>query len=188
MCKACDACLTNSKRKMDKTCENLPQDPVSMMPGEELSVDFCDVFSKSVLVVCDRVTSHIYAEVTKDKSFESAKGVMMTYFHTYGLPYKISSDGGPSFRNKWMAWLDKMSITSHITSAYRSESKGLVERSIGKLKASAERIGEINPTILLKVLFEINVTPTQDLTGSPASKFFGRVWSWYKIFPSKLCG
>ena len=73
-----------------------------------------------------------------------------------------------------MTWLDKMSITSHITSAYHSESNGLVERSIGKLKASAEKIGEINPTILLKILFEINVTPTQDLTGSPASKFFGR--------------
>ena len=110
MYKACDACLTNSKGKMDKTCSNIPPDLISMMPGEELAKDFCDIFGKNVLVVCDRVTSHIYAEVTKDKSFESAKGVMLTYFHTYGLPYKISSDGGPSFRSQWLAWLDKMSI------------------------------------------------------------------------------
>ena len=78
-----------------------------------------------------------------------------------------------SGHNGWHGWT-KCQLTPHITSAYRSQPNGLVERAIGKLKASAERIGEMNPPILLKILFEINVTPTQDSTGSPASKFFGR--------------
>ena len=113
----------------------------------------------------DRVSSHIYAEITKDKTFESAKKVMTTYFNSYGLPYKVTSDGGPCFKNKWMSWLDSLSISSHITSAYRSESNGLVERSIGKLKASVEKIGDLNKELLLKVLFEINISPVQDKSG-----------------------
>ena len=37
-----------------------------------------------------------------------------------------------------------------------------------------EKIGDLNKDMLVKVLFEINISPVQDMSGSPSSKFFGR--------------
>ena len=98
--KSCNECLTNSIQKMEKP-DNLPQDLTAMMPGEQISVDFCDFGSKSILVIVDRVSSHLHAMLSKDKTFESAQKIMLDYFHTLGLPYLVTSDGGPCFRNKW---------------------------------------------------------------------------------------
>ena len=99
---------------------------------------------------------------------------MLDYFHTFGLPYLVTSDGGPCFRNKWSTWLDSMAVNTHTTSAYRAASNGLVKRQIGRLKASLERIGEVTKESLMRLLFELNTSAVQDGTGSPASKFFGR--------------
>ena len=171
--KSCNECLTNSNQKVDKP-DNLPQDLTAIMPGEQVSVDYCDFGSKSILVIVDKVSSHMYAMLSKDKTFESAQKIMLEYFHHYSLPYLVTSDGGPCFRNKWSTWLDSIADNTHTTSAYRASSNGLVERQIGRLKASLERIGSVTKESLLKLLFELNTTAMQDGTGSPSAKFFGR--------------
>ena len=169
----CEACLVNAKQKIDKP-DQIPQYLTSLFPGEQLSVDFAEIFNKDILLIVDKVSSHVYGEITRDKTFESMKKVMENYFHTYTLPYQVTSDNGPYFRNKWSSWMDSMNITTHFTSPYRSQSNGLIEKTVGKVKNSLERIGQISKDILSKVVCEIISTPHQDGTDSPSSKYFGR--------------
>ena len=68
-----------------------------MYPGEQLAVDFADILGKDVMLIVDRVSGHLYTEITSNKTFEAAKKTMAAYFHTYSLPYTIQSDGGPAF-------------------------------------------------------------------------------------------
>ena len=115
-----------------------------MYPGEKLSVDFFEVHGRDVFLVVDHVSSHIFARLTPDKSFASAKAAMEEYFHLYSLPYTVQSDNGPAFRNQWLSWLEGIHVSCHFTSPYRSSSNGLVERNLAKVKNALLKIGKVN--------------------------------------------
>ena len=105
----------NASQKVDKP-DQIPQDLTSLFPGEQISVDFAEIYNKDILFIVDRVSCHIYGEIPRDKTFESARKVMETYFHSYTLPYQVTSDNGPCFRTKWSNWMDSMNISTHFTS------------------------------------------------------------------------
>ena len=78
---------------MNKSYENIPPNLIRIMPGKEVAVEFVDLLGKYMLIVFVNFTSHIYTEVTKEKTFESVKQVLLNYFHTCRLPNQICSDG-----------------------------------------------------------------------------------------------
>ena len=72
--KSCEECLVNSRNKIDKN-DHIPEDLTVLFPGEQLAVDYAELQGKDVFLVVDCVSSHFYAEITPNKSFESAKKV-----------------------------------------------------------------------------------------------------------------
>ena len=60
-------------------------------------MDYAELLGKGVFLVVDCVSSHVYAEIIPNKSFESAKKPLEGYMHLYSLPYVIQSDNGPAF-------------------------------------------------------------------------------------------
>ena len=73
--KVCESCLLNAKEKTCNKQDTIPLDLVGMSPGEEVSLDFADILGKSVLVLKDRASGHVMAEITKDKSTKSVEDV-----------------------------------------------------------------------------------------------------------------
>ena len=130
---------------MCKKQDTIPLDLVGMAPGEVLSLDYANILSKNVLVLKDKATGHIMAELPKDKSTESVEKFLMRYFSHYGLQYKIISD---------VAGCQGLHIETHHTSAYRSPSNCNVERVIGQIRTAVERINNLNTEILMKVVLE----------------------------------
>ena len=98
--RGCSECLLFSKDKIDKS-DQVPESLLNLYPGEKLSVDFFEIHRKDIFVVVDHVSSHLFARITPDKTFGSAKACMEEYFHTYSLAYTIQSNNSPAFRNAW---------------------------------------------------------------------------------------
>ena len=134
-------------------------------------MDFFEVHGKDIFVVVDHVSSHLFAKITPDKTFSSAKSAMEEYFHTYSLAYSIQSDGGPAFKNAWQSWLSSIHVSCHLTSPYHSSSNGLVERNLAKIKNALLKIGKVTKEMLQKVVYDLNCLEHQDGSLSPNSKF-----------------
>ena len=119
----------------------------------------------------DKVSSHLWARITPDKTFTSARSCMEEYFHTCSLCYSIQSDGGPAFRNAWQSWLSSIHVSHHLTSPYHSSSNGLAERNLAKLKNTLLKLGKVTKETLQKVVYKFNCLEHQDGSLSPNSKF-----------------
>ena len=125
-------------------------------------------------MVVDHVSSHLFARITPDTTFGSAKACMEEYFHTYSLCYSIQSDGGPAFRNAWQTWLSSIHVSYCLTAPYNSSSNGLVERNLAKIKNALLKLGRVTKEVLQKVVYESNCLEHQDGSLSPNSKFLSR--------------
>ena len=60
------------------------------------------------------------------------------------LPYKVKSDNGPAFSKEWESELNKLGIKVLHSSAYNSQSMGLVERSVRTIKEILKKNGHLS--------------------------------------------
>ena len=66
----------------------------------------------------------------------------------WGLPYEIKSDNGASFRKDWEQELNKLGVKVLHSSAYNSQSMGLVERLVRTLKEILQKNGHLSQLML----------------------------------------
>ena len=91
----------------------------------------------------------------------------------WSLPYEIKSDNGPAFSKEWETELNKIGIQVLHSSAYNSQSMGLVERSVRTLKDILKKNGNLSQLMLDEQVFAINAKE-DGITGSNNSRFYGR--------------
>ena len=66
----------------------------------------------------------------------------------WGMPYEIKSDNSASFRKDWEEELKKLGVKVLHSSAYNSQSMGLVERSVRTLKDILHKNGNLSQLML----------------------------------------
>ena len=105
-----------------------------LAPHEEICLDFMEFKGKDILVLKDRILGYLYAKITKNKPTASATKFLMTYLNLFGLPHRVTSDGGPAFRDSFTSFLRGHDVLHHPTSAHRPQSNGLVECGVRSLR------------------------------------------------------
>ena len=104
---------------------------------------------------------------------EDAIKCIRSWGSKWGLPYEIKSDNGASFRKDWETELNKLGIQVLHSSAYNSQSMGLVDRSVRTLKDILHKNGNLSQLMLDKQIFAVNAKD-DGVTGSNNSRFYGR--------------
>ena len=113
-------------------------------PGQCLQVDYCEKGNQNYLMIVDYVSSYMQAYKTTHKSTEDAIKCIRDMGSKWGLPYEIKSDNRASFRKDWETELNKLGIQVLHSSAYNSQSMGLVERSVRTLKDILNKNGNLS--------------------------------------------
>ena len=112
--------------------------------GQRLQVDYCEKGSQNYLMIVDYVSGYMQAYKTTRKSTEDAIKCIRSWGSKWGLPYEIKSDYGASFRKDWEIELNKLGIQVLHSSAYNSQSMGLVGRSVRTLKDILHKNGNLS--------------------------------------------
>ena len=142
-------------------------------PGQRLQVDYCEKGNQDILMIVDYVSGFMQAFKTPRKSTEEAIKCLRSWGSKFGLPYEVKSDNGPAFLKEWKEQLNKMGIKVIHSSAYNSQSMGLVERSVRTIKDILKKNGHLSQLMLDEQVFAINARE-DGVTGSANSRFFGR--------------
>ena len=142
-------------------------------PGQRLQVDYCEKGNQNILMVVDYVSGYMQAFKTTRKSTEDAIKCIRSWGSKFGLPYEIKSDNGPAFHQEWETAMNKLGIKVLHSSAYNSQSMGLVERSVRTIKEILKKNGHLSQLMLDEQVFAIN-SREDGVTGSNNSRFFGR--------------
>ena len=94
-----------------------------MEPGEIISIDYMHDNNQNVLVIKYKMSRFITARLSKNQTSQSA--------YSYGLPHKICSNRGSTFRDHFSK---KLGIKPTLTSPYNSQSNGGLEQTNPSLK------------------------------------------------------
>ena len=110
---------------------------------------------------------------TSQKSTQEGLKCVRSWGSKWGRPYEIKSDKGPAFSKEWENGLNKLGIQVLHSSAYNSQSMGLVERSVRTIKEILKKNGHLSQLMLDEQVFAINAKE-DGITGSNNSRFYGR--------------
>ena len=176
--------------KQCKTCQvnqNMPASaPIhhwerTTKPWVRIHIDFAGPYlGKMFLVLTDA-----YSKWMDIYSMSNIKTVALIdnlhiSFATYGLPYIIVSDNGPSFTSKeFKTFIHKNGI-KHITTAhYHSSSNGAAERVVQTFQSAMRKIVAENSNVPIKMLisrflFSYCNTPHTQTGKSPSELLFNR--------------
>ena len=147
----------------------------SLSPGQILHLDYLEYEGKHIFILKDQYSGWSKFYLTSDMTSQSAIKSLKDYFNNFGLPHKIVSDSGPSFRSGvFKEFLQSHHILHHFTSSYRSSSAGLVERGVRSLKDVLKKVsGPITKELLDTITFKLNQHISSG-QGSASMRFLGR--------------
>ena len=143
-------------------------------PNELLEVDFAQKGCRDYIVIVCALTGFLKAYPVKNKGSEEAILKIREWGTCFGLPYQIKCDFGPGFRDTFEQKMKELGVSVIHSSAYNSQSNGLVERGVRSLKHILNRSGRLSELQLHKIMFLINAREQPGGVGSPSSRFLGR--------------
>ena len=132
------------------------------------------------LVYADRYSGWVEVAKLNNGIIRSVKGVLLSWFTSYGVPEEISTDGGPPFKpSDYTNPLKDWNIRPRLSSAYYAQSNGRAEAAVktakrillGNINAVTGRLDTYEAT---KALMTHRNTPAQGTEISPAIALFGR--------------
>ena len=188
-----------------KILNKTPRTPMQVhgagFPNERVNVDFCGPFGdretevRYLMVVCDAFTKFTVAVPTKDMTARTAVEVMLDrWINIFGAPYEIHSDRGASFTAAtWKEFCERMGILRTLTTSYRPQANGQVERSnrsiLEMLRAMVTDVSEWDFQVS-HICAAYNFTPHAAHGFSPYFLMFGRhPYSFLDVtMPTKLNG
>ena len=146
-------------------------------PWTRVHVDFAGPFQGHMfLVLVDATTK--WLEVIPMQAITASKtiDILRSIFATHGLPRKLVSDNGPTFRSaEFSKFMSKNGIHHIFSSPYYPSTNGLAERNVQSFKQALRM--NTHGTIqerLHKFLFKHRITPHTTTGISPAELLFGR--------------
>jgi hypothetical protein len=100
----------------------------------------------------------------------------MDWFSHMGVPVRLTTDGGPQFRDKFKAFCKEWSINYDGSSAFHHEANGYAEAAVKAMRALVTKVtkdGNLNRAEFFRGLLEFRNAPRKDGL-SPAQRLFGR--------------
>ena len=149
-------------------------------PFQKTVTDLFDLHGKTYMVYADRYTG--WMEVTSLSSWKTTAvyEALRNWFCTYGVPEKISSDGGPPFDSQgYKSFLEDWGVKKRISSAHYPQSNGRAELAVKTAKRTlidyTDGYGRLRHDLVTRAMMTHRNTPHQDLGLSPAEMLYGRV-------------
>ena len=99
-----------------------------------MSIDYCKVAGKDLLVLVDRASGFIRAWKMTSMTTSSTMNVLASFFDIVGYPAIMMTDGAGNFRTSFSEWCSKNNISHVLSSALNPESNGLAERAVATVK------------------------------------------------------
>ena len=143
-------------------------------PNQLLEVDFAQKGCKDYIVIVCSLTGFLKAYQVKNKGSEEAILKIREWGTNFGLPYQVKCDFGPGFRETFESKMKELGVSVIHSSAYNSQSNGLVERGVRSLKHILNRSGRLSELQLHEIMFLINAREQPGGVGSPSSRFLRR--------------
>lgn len=176
----CDTCW-----KIAPSQSNLP--PIAPIvptsPFEAIASDYFHLHGYSYLVTVDRFSNwpHI-TKVEHNATTAGAKGLIRALkrsFATFGVPYELSSDGGPEFvARETTDFIRRWGVQHRLSSAYHPRSNGRAEVAVKAMKRllrdNVSSDGEIDSESFTRAILQFRNTPDPTSKLSPAEIVFGR--------------
>ena len=173
--RTCEPCQKNARSHRQDKVETSHMKMFNLHPGHTVHVDFCEYRGKDYIVIVDRVTGYIMAEQTPNQGTDSAINVIQNWSTLFGYPIRVISDSGGAFRKTFVKKLKEFNVGHKHSSAYHPQSNSLAERAVGSLKNSLKKSPQGMSKLFLKeIVFEINSTVSQEMTGSANDRFLNR--------------
>ena len=139
----------------------------NFMPGQRLQVYYAEKGNGNYLMIVDCISGFMQAYKTTKKSTEDAIKCLRDWASKWGMPYEVKSDNGSSFRKEWEEELKKLGVRVIHSSAYNSQSMGLVERSVRTLKEILHKNNNLSQLLLNEQIFTVNCKDRM-------ARFYGR--------------
>ena len=151
-------------------------------PFEKIFGDFFSFGGNHYLVIGDRLSGWTEIFSTPTGSSQSgARGLitcLRSLFCTFGVPYELSSDGGPEFvSDMTRQFLKDWDVAHRISSAYNPESNGRAEVAVKSakrvLRSNTLPSGSLDSDKFLRGMLQLRNTPDAGCSLSPAEVIFG---------------
>jgi transposase InsO family protein len=120
----------------------------------------------------DRFSSYPVVKVLRSATTSAVINVLKGWFHEFGWPKAIGSDGGPQFRDEFKAFCDSKKIVHELSSTRNPQSNGLAESGVKRVKYLIEKTRSAEE--FQGALAAYRNTPMADGRAPPAVAFHGR--------------
>ena len=180
--RSCDIC--------QRHCNTLPRLPIEQAdfiskPFDKVDIDIVGPLpmtqskSRYILTFIDVSTRWPEAVPLKDIKTTDVANALFTIFTRLGIPKQILSDNGQQLvSNAMKEVLSMMGIDHRQSSAYHSQSNGMIERQNGTLKNMLHKLTSDKPNtwdqLLPAVLFAYREVPNTSTGYPPFTLMFGR--------------
>ncbi|KAI2645228.1 Retrovirus-related Pol polyprotein [Labeo rohita] len=183
-CRSCHACQIAGKPNQVVSPAPLKPIPVLNEPFEKLVIDCVGPLPKTksgyVYLLTMMCSATRFLEAVPLRSLKSPNIVkaLVKFCTTFGLPKVIQSDQGTNFTSRiFRKVMNELNITHTVSSAYRPQSQGVIERFHQTLKTMirtycVEHQKDWDEQLPL-LLFAVHNTVQESLGFSPAELVFG---------------
>ena len=185
---SCERCRKRGGRFQKPAADSLHSIAVPLHPWKEIGVDICEMPESSEGFTCMVVATDYFTNWTEAEPllFESAQSVaqfLYNLFCRHGCADVQINDRGQEFVNEVASSLHTLTGVEHkLTSAYHSQSNGLVEQSkwtmqnlLLKVLNDGSDEGERNwPRALPRVLFSLRTSKLSSMAYTPFYLLYGR--------------
>ena len=170
-------CLLQRKRAVASRHSPLPSYS-STTPSKKNFADYFDYAGRHFLIVGARLSG--WSDVFGTPAGTTVIGanalvrLLWSYFATFGVPEKISSDGGPEFTAFVTPdFMRKWDTKHRVSSAYFPQSNGRAEVAVKAAKRLLMSNISPNGDLFLRALLQLRNIPDPDCDLSPAEIGFG---------------
>ena len=180
-CSRCDAC--SRKSSPDLSCLS-PVADKEERPWQAVAVDLTgpseSTEGKILLTAIDLYSRYPFAVPISNGSSYCVIQELRRFFAMFGMPDRIISDNGTTFKScEFEEFLKLCGIVHHCSSVYYPQANGAVERMHSTLKSRIGKMKLSNPDVsferrLQKALYDMRGTFNESTGETPVKRFLGR--------------
>ena len=174
MCNNCETCVEFQPSQWREPMSNEGRTSLEELePMEEVGVDIAEIDGKNFIIMVDRHSAYPFCEEIRKTGTEDIVKVLRKWFLDFSYPRKIRADYGPAFRENFGTKMAEMGIVWERSSAYHSQSNGMAEQGVKRIKRCIRKAKRAKEPVDL-ALAELRLCPMIGCKASPAEIFFKR--------------
>ena len=170
--RSCQACMTLRPSNQKEPLTLPSGSSAATAPMSHVGVDLYDLNGQAWLVMVDRYSGFPFTHRLTSTTTSAVTATLSSWFHDFGWPTTIRSDGGPQFRTEFANFCADHNIVHELASAHNPQSNGLAEAAVKTVKTLQRKCIAAGENFK-EALTEWRNTPRAD-GYSPAQMFFGR--------------